>query len=139
MDRVSMNSYGNYNRGHHSGVGKAIEAHRARAEERQNRTLQRLEDSQPLEQQLPVDVFERSAPAVENDIYATYDGNQGYIVEDPLPLQEAGFEPPARPPVSVANLAAAQTFTQSEIQVPSVLEEVLMEEPSVGTQLDVQA
>lgn len=115
--------------GHHSSVGKAIEAHRLRVEERNSRTLNRgdvprLAPQQSAFEEAPVSGI--STIAVEPQ-FQNYDSS-GLTQLD-------SFEPQViEPPRSLAKTAVVDSFTSVDIDQPNLNEPIPR-----GSYLDVEA
>jgi len=105
-------------RGHHSSVGKALDAHRSMVEERQARNLRRGID--PMATQQPNDFV------IANEVV---EGSQAAAAEAD-PYENTMIEPA----MSQAKMAAVQSFTSQEPDRP------IMGEPvPKGSYLDVEA
>lgn len=107
-------------RGHHSGVNKAVEAHRMMVEERQTRKVRRDRGMEPFEAQQPADL-------VIADTVTQSNGGVGAESRD----YEANLIEPIE---SEAKLAAVQAFQSQEPDRPFIGEPV-----PKGSYLDVAA
>lgn len=114
------------NRGHHSSVNKAIEAHRLRVEERQNRTFNRGSEVVPQQ-----DTFSR-----QDDIQAVaaYEEPAGYdnYGNGDMDMMDVQMMEPAK---SVAKTAVVDSFTSTEVDRPVTVGEPVPK----GSYLDVEA
>lgn len=107
-------------RGHHSGINKAIEAHRMMVEERQTRKTRRDREFEPMEAQQPTDlVVAQQVTQGSQGADAEADSYESSLIE---------------PAMSQAKTAAVQAFQAQEPDRPFIGEPV-----PKGSYIDVEA